>query len=125
MLGTDVRFGVYNASGAAVGVTLTGKFWWYDSSGNYTETAELTLISIASGGLADATYDSGTEETATANSAPTFMGFRGTYTVTGSGTSGVVSLFVERTDGTNWTTNQGGVPIASANPGDAAQYVIA
>lgn len=114
MLGHTYRYAAYNDSGASVDVTLTERKWRIDSNGAIEWSSESTPLSAVS--VSDGAQE---ESSSTDNSTDGYIGAELMLSCSGSGTDGVVTIFLEiSTDGgTDWPGDEGGIPIGSIEPG--------
>lgn len=121
MLGHTYRYAAYNASGASVDVTITELRWKFSSNGAVVWSSETTRMN------AQTVADAAQEESSTIdNSTDLYIGAQLTVVAAGSGSDGVVTIFLEQsTDGgTDWPGDQGGIPIGAVVPGNTVNIVV-
>jgi hypothetical protein len=122
MLPTTYRYTAYNDTGGTSDITVEEQTWKFDSSGNVsygTWTNRLSTTGTTSGTLATgSTIDNSTDK---------YIGANILVSATGSGTSGVVTVFLEFSDdgGTTWPDAQEGIPIGSLDAGDTNVVMVA
>lgn len=115
-LPSTYRYTAYNASGASSDITVEEQAWKFDSNGalSYgTWTTRMNAVTTADGALGTgATVDNSTAKNIGANLL---------VSATGTGTAGVITIFLEFSDdgGTTWPDAQEGIPIGSLDAGDS------
>jgi hypothetical protein len=109
MLGHWFRLRALNTQNQNITVTLTARYWKFNSSGALVYSTPQTLINNVSAGMTNGTSVSANID----NSTDLWMGAELTLSCTAAGTTngaGALSLFLERsTDGgTTWPVNHTG-----------------
>lgn len=116
MLPDTYRYAAYNASGASSDVTVKEQAWKFDSNGAVSYGSTTTQMNAVT--IADASHGTGSTVD---NSTNKYIGATLAVSATGSGTSGVITIFLQFSPdgGTTWPDAQEGIPVGSLDAGDS------
>lgn len=116
MLPSYYRYTAYNATGASSDITVEEQPWKFASDGSITYGTSAAKMNAVT--TADGTQGVGTDID---NSTNKYIGATLAVTATGTGTAGVITIFLEYSPdgGTTWPDAQKGIPIGAVNAGDS------
>lgn len=116
MLPDTYRYAAYNDSGASSDVTVEEQAWKFASDGSVTYATTTTQMNAVT--VSDGTQGEGSTVD---NSTNKYIGATLSVSATGSGTAGVITIFLEFSPdgGTTWPIDQEGIPIGSLDAGDS------